>query len=213
MLAGGNALALETASGWELVQFRDAELVAGDVWRLSGLLRGQQGTDEAMAAGAGSGATTVFLARGAQRVESSPAERGLPLIWRAGPLGTPPGGPGVSQTAFTATGRQARPWSPAHLQRTLRDDGGFDLTWLARCRIDGDRWEGEPVMPDPARYRVRVLDSATERRAFEVETEWAAYSGSQFIADFPDGAAGAEVAVAQWGEGYGWGSEARLGLI
>ena len=213
VLAGGNALALETASGWEIIQFRSAELVGGDVWRLSGLLRGQQGTDEATATGAESGAVVVFLASGVQRVESSSAERGLPLIWRAGPVGAPAGGPGVSETSFTPTGRHDRPWSPAHLRRALRADGGFDLTWQARSRLDGDRWDGQPQRSDPSRYRVRVLDGGTEIRVFEVETETAEYADSQVTVDFPAGVAEAEVTVAQWGEGYGWGAEARIGLI
>jgi hypothetical protein len=213
VLAGGNALALETAAGWEVIQFRSAELVGGDVWRLSGLLRGQQGTDEATAAGGESGAIVVFLASGVPRVESSSAERGLPLIWRAGPVGSPAGGSGVSEISFTPTGRHDRPWSPAHLRRALRVDGGFDLTWRARSRLDGDRWDGEAQRSEPSRYRVRVLDGGTEIRVFEVETETAEYADIQVTTDFPAGVAGAEVRVAQWGEGYGWGAEARINLI
>ncbi|HYC66941.1 baseplate multidomain protein megatron [Brevundimonas sp.] len=213
VLAGGNGLAVETERGWEIIQFRQAELVGEDVWRLTGLLRGEQGSEEATVAGANSGAIVVFLASGPRRMESSSAERGLSLMWRAGPAGAPAGGPAVSETIFTPTGRHDRPWSPAHLRRMLRDDGGFDLTWLARSRIDSDRWDGEPTMSDPSRYRVRVLDNGTEIRVFEVEAEMADYSAGQVASDFPGGVAEAEVAVAQWGDGYGWGAEARIGLI
>src|SRR5690606_37614549 len=79
VLAGGNALALETAEGWEIIQFRRADLVEAEVWRLSDLLRGQQGTEDAMAAGAQGGAVVVFLGPELPRAASTPAERGLPL--------------------------------------------------------------------------------------------------------------------------------------
>jgi hypothetical protein len=143
VLAGGNAVAVETAVGWEIIQFRTADLVGGETWKLSGLLRGQQGTETAMAAGAPAGAIAVFLGSGLERAASPPAERGLPLLWRAGPAGAPPGGAGVSEVVFAPTGLYQRPWSPAHLRCTRRTDGGFDLCWLARARIGGDRWDGE----------------------------------------------------------------------
>ena len=87
VLAGGNAVAVETVMGWEVIQFRTAEFVGAEVWKLSGLLRGQQGTEMAMKAGAEAGAIAVFLDAGLVRVSSPPAERGLPLIWRPAALG------------------------------------------------------------------------------------------------------------------------------
>ncbi len=65
---------------------------------------------------------------------------------------------------------------------------------------------------DPSRYRVRILSAGEQVRAFEVNGEAATYSASDLAADFPGGLSGAEVAVAQWGEAYGWGVEARSPL-
>jgi hypothetical protein len=213
VLAGANATAVETEDGWELVQFRTAELIGEDVWRLSGLLRGQQGTEEAMAAGASVGAAMVLLDAEPARVDSPPAERGLPLIWRAGPMNGPAGGPSVSEVAHTASGVHDRPWSPAHLRAEARADGGFSLTWIARSRIDGDRWDGAPAPGDPLRFRIRILSGTTALRAFEVEGVGALYSAPDAAADFPGGPdLDAAIAVAQWGEGYGWGVEAAAPL-
>jgi hypothetical protein len=211
VFAGGNALAIEGAGGWELVQFRSASLVGADVWRLSGLLRGQQGT-EPMAAPAG--AVAVFLDQTPARAESPRAERGLPLIWRAALAGGPAGGAGVSEVGFTATGVHERPWSPAHLRAWPRADGGFDLGWIVRSRIDGDRWDDQAVEPEPSRFRIRVLEGAEEKRTFEVEATPAIYAGADFAADFPDGLSiDSHVAVAHWGDGYGWGLEASVALV
>ena len=210
VFAGGNALAVEGAEGWELVQFRTATLVSGGVWRLSGLLRGQQGTE---AVGAPGGAVAVFLDQTPARTDSPRAERRLPLIWRAGPAGGPAGGAGVSEIGFTTKGVHERPWSPAHLRAEARADGGIDLGWIARSRIDGDRWDGEAVATGSMRFRLRVLDGDDVVRVFEVETAAATYAAADIAEDFPGGPDGnSRVAVAQWGDGYGWGIEAFVGL-
>ena len=212
VLAGGNAVAVETTGGWEIIQFRMAELVGADVWRLTGLLRGQQGTEAANAAGAAAGALAVFLGPELERMPSPPAERGLPLIWRAAPVGTPAGGPAVSETVFTATGLHGRPWSPAHLRPLPRDDGGLDLTWAPRSRLDGDRWDGEPAASDPSRFRLRLLNAGEPVRSITVDEPFVGLSAAGLATDFPHGLTGAEAAVAQWGDGYGWGGEARVRL-
>lgn len=213
VLGGANALAVGTAAGWELVQFLTAELVGEGVWRLGGLLRGQQGTEAAMVAGAPAGAVVILLDAAPVRAESPPAERGLPLIWRAGPAGGPPGGAAFSEVAYTTTGVHGRPWSPAHLRVKSREDCGFDLNWIARSRIDGDRWDGAPISTDPMRFRIRILAGSSEVRTFEAESATALYAAADVAADFPGGpgSTGA-VAVAQWGEGYGWGVEATAAL-
>ncbi|WP_313007846.1 hypothetical protein [Brevundimonas vesicularis] len=48
-------------------------------------------------------------------------------------------------------------------------------------------------------------------RTMEVEGLSASYSAADMAADFPEGVtATARIAVAQWGEGFGWGSEAEV---
>ncbi|MFJ6023381.1 glycoside hydrolase/phage tail family protein [Brevundimonas sp. NPDC092305] len=212
VFAGGNAVAVETAAGWEVVQYRAATLISAGTWRLTGLLRAQQGTDEAHEAGAEAGALAVLLDAQVTRAELATSERGLPLVWRAAPAGEPAGGAGVAEVMFTAAGVQARPWAPAHLRAKARLDGGLDLSWVARSRIDGDRWDGEPAGRDPLRFRVRVLTGEAVVQAWEVEGTGAIYPAEQLSADFPGGVSGAMVDVAQWGDGYGWGSETRLAL-
>lgn len=213
VLGGGNALAVETAAGWEVVQYRRADLVGAEVWRLSGLLRGQQGSEEACAAGALVGAVVVFLERDMARAEVAAGERGLPRVWRAGPVGAPPGGAGFSEADFVWTGRAARPWRPAHL-RAVVEGGGQRLSWTPRVRVNGEGWEAEAVEVDPGRFRVRVLDGGVEKRVWEVEGLEAVYAAAQVAADWPGGVGeGARMAVAQWGNGYGWGAEAVARLV
>jgi hypothetical protein len=213
VLGGSNAVAVETAAGWEVVQYRRADLVGGEIWRLSGLLRGQQGSEAATAAGASIGALMVMLDRNLPRVDMSADERGLPRLWRAGPAGAPPGGAGFAEITYTWEVRSARPWRPAHLGATV-EGGGRRLSWTPRVWIGGDRWDLEPLEVDPRRFRVRVLDDGVEKRVWEVEGLETVYAAGPMAADFPGGpGAGARIAVAQWGEGYGWGSEAVARLL
>ena len=213
VLAGANALAVETTADWEILQYRTAELEPDGSWRLSGLLRGQQGTEAAMAAGAADGALVVMLNRRLSRVETTGAEVGVPLIWRVGPAGAPVGGFAVREITYAPTGRHGRPWSPAHLRVRTGASGDRLVTWISRSRTDGDRWDGEPAASDPMRFRVRVLDGAEVRRTLEVEAESATYTAAMAEADFPGGPGeDAVIAVAQWGEGHGWGDEARTAL-
>lgn len=212
VLAGANALAVETSAGWELIQFQRADLIGDGVWRLSSLLRGQQGTEAATRAGAAAGAVVVLLDGVPSPVLSPQAERGLPLLWRAGPIGLP-GGAGVSEIHWTPSGRQDRPWSPAHLRRRVRLDGGIALSWIPRARVGGDRWDGGLIANDPWRFRIRVLRDGEAVRSFEVEETEAVFSAVDVAADFSGGLpADVSIGVAQWGETYGWGEEATLRL-
>ncbi|WP_292044441.1 MULTISPECIES: glycoside hydrolase/phage tail family protein [unclassified Brevundimonas] len=212
VLGGANAVAVETAAGWEVIQYRSAALVGPGTWRLTNLLRAQQGTEVEMRAGAAQGATAVFLDGRLARAEIGRGERGLPLVCRAGPAGAAPGGAGFREVGFTPAGVHARPWSPCGLTVETTDAGRI-VRWTPRVRLYGDGWDGEPAAVDPLRFRGRVLDGEGLVRTFEVEGSSLLYPLAAFAADFPQGPGGeARIAVAQWGEGFGWGVEASVGL-
>jgi hypothetical protein len=208
VLAGANALAVAGAEGWEIVQFLSADPLGADVWRLSGLLRGQQGT---LAAGAEAGAVVVVL-EGLTRVDLAPGERGLERTWRAAPRGGPAGGPLSTEATAVVRGVHGRPWAPAHLAARERADGGRSLGWIARSRLDGDRWEGPEASADPLRFQVRWLHREVEVGAAEVEATALVVGGTALAALFPDGLEEARAAVAQWGDGWGWGLETTIPL-
>ena len=70
-------------------------MVGAKTWALSGLLRGQQGSD--VAAMVAAGARAVLVDAALVRAQAAPAERGLPLVWRAAPAGGPAAGPAMTQ--------------------------------------------------------------------------------------------------------------------
>jgi hypothetical protein len=213
VLGGANLAAVRTEAGWEVLQYRQAALVGDGVWRLTGLLRGQQGTEREMAAGAAEGALVVLLDPEAGRFRMDVAERGLERIARVGPEGQPPGGSGFTETAFEASRLQARPWSPAGLRVATAEDGVV-VAWTPRVRLGGDVWDLEPQEPDPRRFRVRLLDGAVEVGVFETEALSLALSAAELAGAWPGGSGpAARVAVAQYGAGFGWGVEAETRLI
>lgn len=207
VLAGANAAAVETAAGWEVIQFRTANLIGGDVWQLTGLLRGQGGGEPEAEAGADAGAAVVFLNDSLVELGPMRDEYGLPLLWRAGAGGAVPSGPFVSERTHVLAGRAERPWRPVHM-RVRSSDAGRVMSWIARTRTEGDSWDGEPEPVDPLRFRLRILDSEVERRAVEVTgTEWL-YSDADRGTDFPGGCEGARFAVSQLSIHGLWGPEA-----
>jgi hypothetical protein len=207
VLSGANALAIFTPAGeWEIIQFRTATATGDDTWELSGLLRGQAGSDPAMVT-TPSGAAVVVLGESLERADVSQGERGLPLIWRAAPAGGPPSGPAMTETAFTWTALALRPWSPSHLKLTSVS-GGLSLGWIRRARLYGDSWDGEPPLGEETElYRVEIFDGSTVVRAEETTTPSFLYTTAMQTTDFPSGAPDPlTVRVRQYSAAYGWGA-------
>ncbi len=119
VLSGGNFALVETADGWEALQFAEAELVGPGRWRLSRLLRGIGGS---ASSGIAVGARFVIL-DGAV-VEASPVadEAGRVLRWRA------EGQAEAQSHRFSELA--TRPWSPVHGRRA-----GARARWV-RCGPD-----------------------------------------------------------------------------
>ena len=210
VLAGENALAVRAPSGaWEVIAFQAAELVAPDVWRLSGLLRGQR-DGAASEATIPAGAPAVLLDEAVVPMTVAAFERGAPLLVRAAPAGGPPAGPAMAELTATWTGRALRPLAPARLRGRLAG-GDLRLTWIRRARVGGDVWDGEvPLGEGVERYRVRVLDGTLVLREAEVATPAFDYTAAMRSADAPSAAA--RIEVAQGSALYGWGDPVTTAL-
>jgi hypothetical protein len=208
VLNGANAMLVETEAGWELMQFREAELVDVDTYKLSGFLRGQQGSDDAAAAGAAVGARVVFLTGAEKRLAVSDWERSLRLEWRAGE--SRPGAPvWIGEQTYVAEAN--RMWSPAHLNG-IRSGEDLLIGWTRRARKGGDPWTaGEPVIELPEGYRVRISGGILMRQ-WDVQAQTAVYAQGDQATDFPVGGT-ALIEVAQLGADGEPGHWAGLELI
>ncbi|MEL7048021.1 MAG: glycoside hydrolase/phage tail family protein, partial [Pseudomonadota bacterium] len=97
VLGGANLLAVQHADQrWEVVQFLDATLIGDGAYALSGLLRGQAGTESVMRENGdlAAGARVVRIDASLAPVFVSPDEIGLPLNWKVGPANQSLGGTG-----------------------------------------------------------------------------------------------------------------------
>jgi hypothetical protein len=186
LLGGANAAAVVNGDGeWEVLQFATATLLAPRTYELSGLFRGQRGTEGAMRSPVAAGARFVLLDAAIVQVDMTPDEAGRSANWKYGPANRDIGHSSYvsRQHAFRGTG--LRPLSPVHV-RGRRSGGDLALTWVRRTRLGGDSWEAAevPLGEDSERYEVDVLDGAVVKRTLACTTPAVVYTAAQQSADF-----------------------------
>ncbi len=209
VLNGANVIAIEFApERWELMQFRDAELIGTDTYRLGMFLRGQRGTSVESQAEIAAGARIVLVDAALERLPLEMTERGLERTYRVGPARFGVAHPSYEQSVFAAEGLGLRPFAPAHLRaRRDKTSGDLAIRWIRQTRIGGDSWQGEdvPLGEELERYRLRIRAGGTLVRQVSLDTAFYAYSAAEQAAD---GATGPlEVAVAQLSTAFGHGPE------
>ncbi len=186
VLNGANAFAIEGPDGaWEIVQARDCVLVAPGEYDLSGFLRGQQGTEQAMRSPHPVGARIVKLDRRLARIDIAAHEWGDALRIAAPPWGLAAHDARAARVELTITHAALRPWAPAHLAAKRDTSGDVRLSWTRRARI-GDHWgPGDPPLGTAAeRYRLEILDSGDVVRETETTAPEYVYSAANQSADF-----------------------------
>ncbi|HEV7693251.1 MAG TPA: glycoside hydrolase/phage tail family protein [Hyphomonadaceae bacterium] len=209
VLNGANAALVETEVGWELVQFEQAELVDEETWKLSRLLRGQQGSEPAMAAGAEAGVRILVLTGAERRLGLADWERGLELTWRV--WRERPEEKAAWSGEGTWLGEAGRMWSPAHLTGDSAEDG-LRLAWVRRARKGGDSWgAGEPPHEVPEQYRVRISSGGAILRQEDVAGSSYLYPPDDQATDFPTGGE-ALVEIAQLGRDWEPGAWTGLSI-
>ncbi|WP_297774708.1 glycoside hydrolase/phage tail family protein [uncultured Roseovarius sp.] len=211
LLNGANLCAIGdgTPGGWELFQFRDAELVAPETYILRHRLRGQLGTEGAGAWTVGS--ILVRLDGVPQQIELNEAQRGQARHYRIGPGGRPVDDPSFSHAVIAFDGVGLRPYAPVHL-RLVEAGGDMRITWIRRTRIGGDRWDTPevPLGEESERYLLRVMRGEQVLREVTLDrSEWV-YPASARVADGPD--AGKRIELAQVSASFGPGTFAVRAL-
>jgi hypothetical protein len=174
LFAGANALA--------------AELTALGRYRLTRLLRGQLGTEDAIGNPAPAGARAVILDAAVSPVSISEADVGMPWNWRIGPARAAAGDPVNAALAFIPEGLGLRPFSPSHLRGAWQLDGSVLLTWIRRTRAAaGDSWvlAEAPLGEAREEYELEVLDgAAVVRTAIGLAGPAFTYTAAMAAADF-----------------------------
>jgi hypothetical protein len=213
VLAGGNAAALRADGGWEIIQFARAELVDGNTYLLSRFLRGQAGSEQAMAALLPAGADFVVLGPRLLPIASGLGALARPKALRV--VGSGRSHDDASAVALTVTpsATALRPLAPVHVAAVRRSDG-IRIFWIRRTRIDGDGWSGEvPLGEESEAYRLDILDSdGAVLRSFDTTMPQALYNVADEIADFGASQVILHLRVAQLSATVGAGYQADVTL-
>jgi hypothetical protein len=213
VLAGANAAAVQTPDGdWEVFQFANAELVDVGTYRLSRLLRGQAGSDYAIADVLPAGAPFVLL-----DTHLVPLARGLnaldrPILVRLAAAGRNHDDPTAVALTVTPRATALLPLSPVHVKAS-RESGGVRISWIRRTRIDGDGWGVEvPLGEGVESYVLDIVSGGSVVRSIACSTSEAFYANADEMADFGTPQGSLHLRVAQVSATVGAGHPAELTL-
>jgi hypothetical protein len=208
LLEGANLAAIETVAGiWELVQFESAELVGERTYRLSRLLRGQAGSESAIAGSVPAGARFVLIGRGVTQVAMGAGDVGRAFYWRYGPAPREIGDASYATAAHAFAGLGLRPLSPVHVRGRRAAGGDLTLSWVRRTRMGGDSWEAAeaPLAEESERYEVDIVSGSSVVRTLAASTPAVIYAAAQQIADFGTVQGSVAVRIVQLSAVYGRG--------
>lgn len=211
LLGGANLAAIGSGDpgGWEIIQFRTAELSGPGLWRLRHLLRGQFGTDALTPEVLAKGAYCVLLDGTPRQIALASALRGQARHFRVGPADKAYDHAAYQHSVQAFAGNGLRPYSPVHLSAEAVA-GGLSVTWIRRARLDADGWDLPeiPLGEDREAYALKVLSGGAVVRSVELTaSEWV-YTTAMQSEDGATGAVGIE--VAQVSDRFGAGPAARV---
>lgn len=187
VLGGANLAAIENEIGdWEVLQFSKAELIDVNTYNLSGLLRGQGGTETAMRSSLAAGARFVLLNEALSQVSLNEGDRERDFYWRYGPRAYSFEHETYVTQVKSFAGIGARPLSPVHLKARRLQNQDIDISWIRRTRLAGDSWSGVevPLGEDTEVYEIDVLREGVVKRTLISNETGATYTISEQLADF-----------------------------
>ena len=199
MLGGANTAVIgDAATGYEILQFQKASLIAANTYRLSGFLRGQAGSEAEMLALRPAGQNFVLLNVAVVQPDMTLTEAGLEATWRLGPAQFDYGNPAYLELTYAGQLKSLRPLRPAQM-KMVANVGGFNISWIRRTRIDGDLWElaDVPLGEASEQYRLEIYAGATLKRSLVLNAPNYFYTSADFTTDFGASPAAVKLRVAQ----------------
>jgi hypothetical protein len=216
VLGGANLAVVENADGeWEVIQFTTATLVDTLTYDLSGLLRGQYGTEGAMRDAVTSGARFVLLDTSVTQVNMTSDDVGLPFNWKYGPSPYDIGNSAyASNLGFNFDGVGLRPLSPCHVRGKFEGSNDLTITWVRRTRVSGDAWDQieVPLGEDSEAYEVDIMNGATVVRTISATSPTCTYTSAQQTTDWGSVQSSYTVRVYQINASYGRGAVAEANI-
>jgi len=214
VLNGANVMAIGNSStgNWEVLQFTTATLIEENTYEVSGLLRGQQGTDGIMPDIWPSGAYVVLMNGTLPQINVASASRDLVRYYRYGPSTRGYDHPSYIEETLAFSGVGLRPYKPAHLQFQIANQD-IEISWVRRTRIDGDSWQTAdvPLGEGVEAYHLRILRNNALVRQVDLTTPNWVYADADQTQDGTTGTLTIE--VAQVSERFGPGPYAGVTIV
>ena len=199
LLGGANSAAIgDAATGFEIVQFLKAALIAPNTFRISGFLRGQAGSEAEMLPLRPIGQNFILLNGAVVQPEMSLNEAGLEATWRLGPAQFDYGNPAYLELTYAGQLKSLRTLRPAQIKMAA-GAGGFNISWIRRTRIDGDLWElaEVPLGEATEQYRLEIYAGSTLKRSLILSGPNYFYSSADFTTDFGGSQAAVKLRIVQ----------------
>lgn len=184
VLAGANSAAIGDDGRWMIVQFRNAENIAGNVWRLTGLLQGRRGTEHNIGRSIAGDRFVLISGGGIARLTMNVAEVNVPRLYKGVAVGMSVAATG--EQSFTGRGVALKPFSPVHI-KGVREGNDLRISWVRRDRMQIDYVAGAATLmsEDYEDYEVDILDdNGHVVRTLSVSEQEALYTEEQQITDF-----------------------------
>ena len=156
VLNGANQMLVRSSQGWELLAWREAELIRENRWLLRGLLRGLNGSPSAFIR---RGYRVVLVDETLVSASLSADEIGLQRLWQVGNL---------RPRRFTFNDIGGLPWPVAHLAAHRKTDG-WHISWTRRGRDLPESW-ALPEADNQGRFRVEAYTGQQRRIALTVSS-------------------------------------------
>jgi hypothetical protein len=185
-LAGDSVAAIRGPDGlWEALGFAAVELTGPRQFRLSRLLRGLGGSEEAAGRAVPAGADVVILDGSLFDCAVGAEALGRSLRWRIGPASADVGDAAMVAVSATPRPDALRPMAAVR-PAARRTAEGVALSWIRRNRLGGDAWEPVDTPLDEAfeRYEVDVLKAGTVVRTLASSGPGVLYPAAAEVADF-----------------------------
>ncbi len=202
VLNGANAALV----GDEVIQFKSAVELNPNKYRLSGLLRGRQGTEWATG-GHSAGEAFTLLDNHLQKEAMADGLIGLSRLYKGVSVGKTLGS--VSAQSFTYQARALKPYSPVHVTGERDGSDNLSISWVRRTRIGG-QWRDltdVPLSEESEAYEIDILDGSDVMRTIAANNSGATYSAADQVNDFGAAQSSINITVYQLsgrvGRGYG----------
>ena len=179
VLNGANAAII----GNELIQFQYAELIGEQIYRLSRLLRGRQGTEKFIN-NHQEGERFVLLSPALHSVPMTTNMIGRKIHYKAVTAGSSI--ENTEEQEFIYQANSLKPFAPVHIAGTRDKNNNLTISWIRRARVDND-WRDNvdaPLGEEIEKYQIEILDNDAVIRTLETSTPTIIYTAQQQMIDF-----------------------------